>query len=149
MRHLLLGGAIVAISACSAYAQTDAGNANADTSMKLSQAECTSLWNQANPSGGATITEAQAQPYVTNFKAANPDGDGTLDKNEFDKACQDGLVQSAASSGAASGEAGAGNQQETLHPPTNRVGEQVPQMRSDENKPDHSGSKTYNPADNQ
>jgi len=142
-----MSGAIVAISACAAYAQSDAGTPNNDAGMTLSQAECTSLWNEANPSGAATITEAQSQPYVTNFKAANPDGDGTLDKNEFQKACQDGLVQSSASSGAASGEAG--NQQETLHPPTNRVGEEVPPMRSDENKPDQSGSKTYNPADSQ
>lgn len=105
--------------------------------MKLSQAECTSIWNQANPSGAATISKSQAQPYVTDFAAANPDGDGTLDQNEFTKACNSGLVQSSASSGASTGEAGmSDNQPEKLHAPTNRVGDQVPQMKSDENQPD-------------
>jgi hypothetical protein len=43
---------------------------------------------------------------VTDFKAANPDGDKTLEKNEFSKACAAGLVKNSASSGASSGEAG-------------------------------------------
>lgn len=117
---------------------------NNRSGMQISQEECTAIWNQANPSGAATISRSQAQPYVTDFAAANPDGDGTLDKQEFTKACNGGLVQSAASSGASTGEAGmSDNQPETLHAPTNRVGDQVPQMRSDENKPDATGSETY------
>ncbi len=75
-------------------------------SAKLSQAECDSLWSQANPSGSATITEAQAQPYVSNFKAANPDNDGTLDAKEFRAACAKGLVKSSASSGGGTGASG-------------------------------------------
>jgi hypothetical protein len=73
--------------------------------MKLSAAECASLWNQASPDG-SPITESQAATYVTDFKAANPDGDKTLEKAEFSKACKNGLVKSGASSGASSGETG-------------------------------------------
>ncbi len=73
---------------------------------KLSQAECDSLWSEANPSGSATITEAQAQPFVSDFKAANPDNDGTLDAKEFRAACSKGLVQSSATSGSSSGASG-------------------------------------------
>ena len=43
---------------------------------------------------------------MTNFKAANPDGDTTIEKAEFSKACASGLVKSGGSSGASSGEAG-------------------------------------------
>jgi hypothetical protein len=81
MTRLLLAGAFAAATALTAYAGTP-----------LSQSKCDSVWNQANPGGAATITEAQAQPYVTDVKAANPDGDGTLDKAEFSAACKKGLV---------------------------------------------------------
>jgi hypothetical protein len=36
------------------------------------------------------------------------------------------------------------NQAETMHAPTNRVGEQVPTMKSEENEPDVTKSTTYN-----
>ncbi len=94
MKVILLAGAIAASTGFSAYA----------AGTQLSQAECNSLWKQANPSSAATINQSQAQPYVTNFKSADADNDGTLDQNEFNTACQKGLVNSASSSGAASGE---------------------------------------------
>jgi hypothetical protein len=97
-KHLITVSAFALMAAGAAYA--------AEPSQKLSQAECDSLWMQANPSNTATISEAQAKPYVSDFKAANPDGDGTLDKAEFAKACSSGLVIGSASSGASSGESG-------------------------------------------
>ncbi len=78
--------------------------------QKLSQAECDALWMQANPTNAATISETQAMGYVTDFKTANPDNDGTLDKTEFAKACKMGLVSGSASSGAGTGASGAGSQ---------------------------------------
>ena len=51
--------------------------------MKLSAAQCSTLWEKVNTSGAATIDASQAQGYVTNFKAADPDNDGTLSKTEF------------------------------------------------------------------
>jgi hypothetical protein len=94
MKVILLAGAIAASTAFGAYA----------AGAQLSQAECDTLWIQANPSGAATITKSQAQPYVTDFKAADPNGDGSLDQKEFSAACQSGLVKGAGSSGAATGE---------------------------------------------
>jgi hypothetical protein len=133
MKRFLFATALAAGTASMAFAQTDDMTNSAP--MKLSQLECEALWNQASPDG-APISESQSAPYVTNFKAANPDGDGTIEKSEFSKACDDGLVKSSASTGAASGESGASNSPETLHAPTNRVGDQVPTMKSDENQPD-------------
>ena len=94
MKFIFLAGVFAASTAFGAYA--------ADT--KLTQAECDTLWNQANPSGAATITQAQAQSYVIDFKAANPDGDSSLDQKEFATACKNGLVKGTGSSGAATGE---------------------------------------------
>jgi hypothetical protein len=135
MKRLLLAGFLAAGSAMGAYAQTDPATTGQESgAMKLSAAECASLWNQASPDGGP-ISESQAAAYVTDFKAANPDGDNTLEKDEFTKACDTGLVKSAASSGAGTGEAGsdaAKNQGDTPHPPTNRLDEAVPEMKSDE-----------------
>ena len=74
--------------------------------MKLSAAQCSTLWEKVNTSGAATIDASQAQGYVTNFKAADPDNDGTLSKTEFQAACAKGLVQDLASSGTASGTEG-------------------------------------------
>ena len=61
--------------------------------MKLSAAQCSTLWEKVNTSGAATIDASQAQGYVTNFKAADPDNDGTLSKTEFQAACAKGLVK--------------------------------------------------------
>ncbi len=102
MNRILLAGILAAGTSLGAYAQTDP----AASPMKLSAAECASLWNQASPDG-SPITQSQAAAYVTDFKAANPDGDTTLEKAEFSKACDSGLVKSGASSGASSGEGGA------------------------------------------
>ena len=60
---------------------------------KLSPADCDAVWMKANPANAATITESAAQQYVTDVEAANPDKDGTLDKMEFAKACEGGLVK--------------------------------------------------------
>ena len=94
MKVILLVGAFAASTAFGAYA----------AGAQLSQAECDSLWIQANPSGAASITKSQAQPYVTDFKAADPNRDGSLDQNEFLAACKSGLVKGTASNGAATGE---------------------------------------------
>ena len=94
MKVILLAGVFAASTAFGAHA----------AGTKLTQAECDTLWNQANPSGAATITQAQAQPYVTDFKAANLDGDSSLDQKEFATACKNGLIKGMGSSGAASGD---------------------------------------------
>ena len=102
MKRVLLAGLLSSAAAFGAFAQ-----AAEPGTMKLSAAECASLWNQASPDGGP-ITQQQAAAYVTDFKAANPDGDTTIEKAEFSKACDSGLVKSGASTGAGTGEAGTG-----------------------------------------
>lgn len=94
----ILAGAALIVSAAGIQAATAA--------MKLSQAECDTLWNQANPSNGATISMSQAQPYVSNFKSVDIDNDGSISQVEFRKGCNNGLVKSSSSSGSSSGTSG-------------------------------------------
>jgi len=103
MKRLILASVFAIAASCGANA----------AGQKLTQAECDALWKQANPTNAKTITEAQAQGFVSDVKAANPDGDGTLDRAEFSAACGKGLVKSSSagagssSSGAGAGESGA------------------------------------------
>jgi hypothetical protein len=131
MKQFIYATAIATVSAFALHTAAFAQVEDQDAPMQLSKAECDSLWNQVNPSGAATITESQAQPYITDFAAANPDGDGTLDSNEFFQACSNGLVQSSAASGAGTGESGISTD------------EADPQMSPDESVPGASGSETY------
>ena len=88
--------------------------------MKLRAAQCSGLWEKANASGAATIDASQAQGYVTNFKAADADNDGTLTKTEFQAACAKGLVQDSASTGAASGTDGSDSSTDSPMPPSKK-----------------------------
>jgi hypothetical protein len=92
---------ILGLAVC--YGMGGAALAASNGNVKLSAAQCSTLWEKANISGGATIDASQAQGYVTNFKAADPDNDGTLTNTEFQAACAKGLVQDSASTGAAAG----------------------------------------------
>ena len=128
MKHAFIaaiaGGCIMASPA---FAQTN----NPSGSTKLSQSECTNLWQQANKSGAAGLTQSQSAAYVSDFKAANPDGDTTIDQNEWLAACNKGLVHSSSSTGTssgASGSDGASKPNPAEHAPTNRMVKAVPQM---------------------
>ena len=52
MKRIFVAGILAAATSLAAYAQTDP----AQSAVKLSSAECASLWNQASPDGGP-ITE--------------------------------------------------------------------------------------------
>ena len=105
MKHLLV--------ATSLALATATGALSAD-GKRLSQADCDSLWMQANPTNAAKITESAAGAYISDVKAVNPDGDGTIEKNEFTNACNQGLIKgSAGSTGASTGASGAGAAGET------------------------------------
>lgn len=106
MKHTLLVIAFAAALGSSASAQNTPSTNGSGSAMKLTQNECSSVWQQAGGSSGKGLTEAQAKPYVSDFKSANPDGDLTIDQNEFMNACSKGLVKSSASTGASSGTAG-------------------------------------------
>lgn len=83
-----------------------AENAPSGSPMKMSQSECTNLWQQANPSNARGLTESQAKGYVSDFKKANPDGDATIDQTEWMSACNKGLITATSSSGASGGASG-------------------------------------------
>jgi hypothetical protein len=101
--------ATAALFAVPAFAQGAA--AQPDTSgVKLSQAECSNMWNQADASNSGSLSMSQAEPYVTNFKSVDTDSDGMISQAEFTKGCDNGLVKSSASTGMGSGASGSANE---------------------------------------
>ena len=59
----------------------------------LTPDQCAQVWAKAVPSGDF-LTEANAAPYIVNFKQADgPDQDGKISKSEFEAACAKGLVK--------------------------------------------------------
>ena len=90
-----------ALFAGSAFAQSASPSSSSAT--KLSQAQCETLWNQANPSKSATLSMSQAQPYVSDFKSVDTDNDGTISQAEFTKGCNNGHVKGSAAAGSSSG----------------------------------------------
>ncbi len=70
--------------------------------VKVAQDQCKALWGKANPANKPKISAGQAQPFISDVKAANPDGDGTIEQNEFMAACDKGLIKSSAVSGSSS-----------------------------------------------
>lgn len=106
MKHALAVFAALSVLSTGALAQNNAGSSSDAGKMKLTQNECMNLWQQAGGSSSARLSEAQVKPYVTDFKAANPDGDTTIEQNEFMAACNKGLVKSSSASGTSTGTSG-------------------------------------------
>lgn len=94
------------IAASAVAAASLAGMAHA---AQMNAAECQAVWKKVDAGGSESVTQTQAQPYVTDFKAVDTNADGKLSSSEFNSACAKGLVQSSASSGAATGASGAGS----------------------------------------
>ena len=87
------------LMAGSAFAQTATAPKSGTT--KMSQSDCTAAWNRLDTAKSGSVSQAQVQGVVTDFKAADTNNDGKLSQSEFMAACDKGLV--AASSGTASG----------------------------------------------
>ena len=90
-----LSAAAVLAGSALAFAQTSSGSSGTTSTtgeMKMTQAQCESLWNRADSSQTGSLTQAQAQAYVTDFKAANTSNSGRLTKSEFMTACGKGMV---------------------------------------------------------
>jgi EF-hand domain pair len=83
----------------SAFAQTTTAPKSGTT--KMSQSDCTAAWNRLDTAKSGSVSEAQVQGVVTDFKAADTNNDGKLTQSEFMAACNKGLVT--ASSGSGSG----------------------------------------------
>jgi len=69
------------------------------STMKMSQADCAAAWTKLDASKAGSVSQTQAQGVVTDFKAADSNGDGKLTQAEFTAACDKGLVTASAASG--------------------------------------------------
>jgi hypothetical protein len=74
--------------------------------MKLTQAQCQTIWNRLDAAKSGSVTQAATQPYVTDFKSVDANSDGKLTQAEFQAGCDKGVVHDSAGSGAGSGTSG-------------------------------------------
>jgi hypothetical protein len=91
----LLGGAAVA--------QTQSPSTSPGAATKMSQAECSALWNRVDAGKAGNLTEAQVKAYISDFNALDTNGDKKISQSEFQSGCDKGLVHSTASTGAGTG----------------------------------------------
>jgi hypothetical protein len=115
MNRVFLAAAFaVALGSASAIAQTSGSGTTGTTGsagglQQMSQAECQALWSKANPGAAAgSLSQTQAQPYVTSFSQVDTNKDGQLSQTEFMTGCQAGHVRDTATTGAGSGATGTG-----------------------------------------
>jgi hypothetical protein len=101
----ILAAAIVAL-AVPAVAQTTPGSGAA----KMSAAECTAAWTKLDAAKSGSVSQAQAQGTVTDFKTADANSDGKLTQAEFTAACNKGLVTAAGSTTGSRGMTGSDTQ---------------------------------------
>ena len=76
--------------------------------MKITQAECQSLWNRLDAAKSGSVAQAASQAHVTDFKSVDTNSDGKLTQAEFQAGCDKGLVQGTASTGSGAGTNGSG-----------------------------------------
>jgi hypothetical protein len=107
LKSALTASAILFLGVATASAQTS-GTTSGTTgaTQKMTQAECQSVWSKADASSAGSLTQAQAQPYVTNFTSADTNKDSKLSSAEFLAACQQGMVKDTATTGSGSGASG-------------------------------------------
>lgn len=111
MRKLGIAASIaglIAFGAVGAWAQAVEKGPKPSPAVKMTQAECQSIWNKADAAKAGSLSSAQSQPYVSDFKSIDANGDGKLASSEFLAGCQKGLVHDSASTGAGSGTSGSG-----------------------------------------
>ena len=122
-----VSAAVLCTNLALTHASLAADNAvSPSSSMKMSESDCTNLWQQANPGNASGLSEAQSKAYVADFKAANPDGDMTIDQNEWMAACNKGLVKSSSSSGASTGASGSSTDKTSDRTPGNPAPDRTP-----------------------
>lgn len=109
MKNLFAASAFAVVCASSAaYAQSTTSPSTTSPSavpgvMKMTQAECQSLWSTADASKAGSLTSAQAQTYVSDFKSVDTNNDGKLSTTEFMAGCEKGMVNKSASTGTSTG----------------------------------------------
>ena len=87
----------------SSFAQGTTAQQSGVGTVKMTQAECESMWNRADSARAGSLSQTQAQSHVTNFSAVDSNSDGNVSQAEFLAACDKGLVHSSASMGSGAG----------------------------------------------
>ncbi len=87
LRSTIASAAIILAGTGAAFAQ-GTGDAGA---VKLSKADCQSIWSKADSAQNDSLTSAQAAPFVTNFKAVDSNGDGKLSSCRIHVGMSEGL----------------------------------------------------------
>lgn len=77
-----------------AYAETQA---NAPADMKMTDAQCTTIWSKASAGATGDLAMDKAKPFVKDFKMADVNADSKLSAAEWKAACAKGWVMSDAS----------------------------------------------------
>jgi len=120
IRTAIAASLTLAFAAGAAFAQTSGSTSGttSGTAHKMSQSECQSLWQSADSSKAGSLTQTQAQPYVSSFSAVDTNSDGKISQTEFMSACEKGQVMASgsgsttgttgSSTGSASGTTGSG-----------------------------------------
>ena len=80
-----------------AYAETQA---NAPADMKMTDAQCTTIWSQASAGATGDLAMDKAKPFVKDFKLADVNADAKLSAAEWKAACAKGWVMSDANAAA-------------------------------------------------
>ena len=88
MKLTTIAGSAALLSAMFVFAGSTAQAAN----VAVPPEKCNSAWSMASP-GGDTIAKGAVTPLVLDFTMVDTDADGTIDKDEFNKACSAGLVK--------------------------------------------------------
>jgi hypothetical protein len=91
LRAALISAFVLPLTATCLLAQTNSMTSGRP-SAALTPDQCQQVWSQAAPSGD-TLPEANATPFIVNFKQADGNQDGAISQAEFDAACAKGLVK--------------------------------------------------------
>lgn len=141
MKQAIVGATIIALAATGALAQgttrpaapgaTPPASA-APAGPPLAEPACTSAWQKAGPKSDA-LDMTQAKAHVRDFKQVDLNGDNRLDVSEWKTGCSKGLIVAGASEAGtrpAGAKPGGTGTSPAEHPPTNRMNEAVPPMKS-------------------
>lgn len=97
--------------------------AQSEKTGAIELSKCDTLWQKANPDKAAKISTEAAAAYLIDVAAANPDGDSTIEKDEFYFACGAGQIKKGAPAAAdqrADARAGDANSKKNVQAPEGR-----------------------------
>ena len=99
MNRMTILAILLCVSSGSAVAETaspatPATKVAAPPGAVLSQSDCQAVWNKVSPKS-SDFSQQQAQPYVTDFKKVDANGDVKISSSEFQDGCKNGLVHQA------------------------------------------------------